>query len=660
MVKKRSEIDVKYKWNEWNVYENDEAWNADFLTLDKLLEDVVELKGKLHESADTLIRLFELDEVLNRKLTKLKGHADVHFAQNTRDSVAQGLRSKIDDYTAAASSKRSFINTEIVSFSQEKLKQYRDFPALQPYLYLLDEIVRFRTHTLSSAEEALLSALAPALGSSARTYEKLANADIKFPEVKDNEGKTVRLTEGLYFTLRESFNRDVRKGAWEAFFGTYIGFKNTLCSTLDGHIKKELFEMRVRRYSSCLEHSLFRNGVPEAVYHTLIDAVHRCLPTFHHYLALRQRTLGLPSLDMYDMYVPLVADYDLKVPYDQAVEWILEALAPLGEKYVAIAKKGLTEERWADVYECEGKLGGGFSMETYDGIPYFYLSYDDTLSSVFMLAHELGHSMRAYYTNHAQPYRYYHTLGVVDEVFSTCNEALLFRYLLRKAQAKRDVQFELYLVNQHCHDLKSSLIRQAQFAEFERDIHTAAENGEPLTPDFLSNTYKRINDVYYHDTALASSSSSLPSSSSTSSTTTTTSTSTTSSSSSSSSASLVLTASPQIAYEFLYIPHFYLNFYVYCYATSMAAAEVLAEGLYGAYHADPHGAVYKRLIGKYEDFLKVGASKPPLEILRDVGVDLCASHTYVDALASFAGWVRELDRLLLLGTEREKEKGEEK
>lgn len=623
-LKKRSDIDLKFKWDEWNVYKDHAEWDADFLTLDSLLEPIIKLKGKLHEGANIVVNLFGLGELLNRKLMKLTVHADIHHFQDTRDSSAQGRESKMKSYSAEISAKRSFIKPEILSLPSEQLKEYRDFPGLQPYLRVFDEIIRYKKYTLSAPEEALLSAAKPALRASSKTYEFLTDADLIFPNVIDDDGKSVQLTNGSYVRFLQSYNREVRKGAWEVMYAAHINLKNTLCSTLDGNIKAEIFTMRTRKFGSCLEESLFDDNVPVSVYNSLIDAVHKSLPAFHHYLGIRQRTLKLPNLDMYDIYVPLVSNYKLNVPYEQAVEWVLEALAPLGEEYVGIARKGLTEERWVDVYENEGKRSGGCSMTTYDSLPFILLNYSSTLDCVFTLAHELGHSMHTYYTNRTQPYRYFNYSLLVAEVASTFNEALLFLYLLKKARADGNTQLELYLVNNRCDDFKGTIIRQVQFAEYERDIHAMAEKGEPLTTDSLSTAYKKINDVYYNDTALPTASSAV-----------------------------VLTASQQIAYEFLRVPHFYYNFYVYKYATSMSVSDVLSEGIYNAYTKDPNGAEYKGLLAKYFRMLMAGDSKDPLEILTDVGVDLRVAQTYVNALTHFDRWVNELDRLLL---ETEKEK----
>ncbi|KAA6370232.1 MAG: putative Oligoendopeptidase F, partial [Streblomastix strix] len=428
----------------------------------------------------------------------------------------------------------------------------------------------------------------------------------------DDEGNEVELSNGNYIKFLHSLNRDVRKGAWMAVYNAHIALKNTLTSTLAGQIKADIFMQKARRFNSCVERSLFEDDIDVSVYNSLIEAVHIKLPVFHKYLAIRQKVLNLDSLDMYDMYVPLVSNFDFKVTFEEARDIVLESLAPLGSEYVSIAKRGLTSveeggEAWADVFENQGKRSNCVSVQSYKLQPYMLLNFDGTLDSVFTLAHELGHSMHTYYSSHNQPHHTGIWRYITTEVPSTMNEALLNEYLMNKAKKEQNKKFELYLINKKCESFKGTLIRQTQFAEFERDVHQLAERGQALTPDSVSGLYKRINDEYYGDNNTDEGKrKKYPHN---------------------------LQSSPLIAWEFARIPHFY-----YQYALAISVSDVLASRILEGKPADS--------LDRFFNFIKAGDSKSPLDIIADAGVDVRQPQPFINALDHFEILIQDLERLL--------------
>ncbi|KAK2964590.1 putative Oligoendopeptidase F like protein [Blattamonas nauphoetae] len=609
-VPKREEIEAKYKWNSQSIFPSDAEWKESFATLDSDIDKLVALKGKLCDGPETVAKMFELDDQIDLKMDKLYTYASVHHYENMQDSTYMGLTDSAKNKWADIASKTAWIRPELLSLPQQTLDSYRAHESLKPWLRAYDEIVRYKPHTLSTEEETILSSASSALNASKDTYALLQNADMKFSEIEDDDGNLVVLSKSNYSGFLQSKKQSVRKAAFEMMYDTNIALKNTLSNCLYGNIKKEILYARQRKYNSCLEASLFDDNTPLSVYNSLIDAIHDGLPTFHQYLAIRQRAMKLDRLDMFDLYVPLVENYELKVSYEEAVEWVLASLHPLGEEYCSVAKHALSSEGgWVDVFENEGKRSGACSISNFRDIPYICLNFNGTLDAVFTLAHELGHSMHSYYSDRAQPHATSSYRIMVAEIPSTFNECLLFHYLIDKARAEGNKQLELYLVNSRCDDYKGTIIRQTQFAEFEKVIHAMAENDEPITPDSLSKAYKDINDVYYGDTALAATTPRPH----------------------------TLTADARIAFEYLRIPHFFYNFYVYKYATSMSVSDVLAERVL----RKEEGA-----LERYFTLLRAGGSKDPLDIIADAGVDIRTPQPFIDAMTSFKGYVQQLDELL--------------
>jgi oligoendopeptidase F len=422
----------------------------------------------------------------------------------------------------------------------------------------------------------------------------LNNADLEFPSIKDENGEEVEITHGRYIRFLESSDRRVRKEAFKAVYETYGKFKNTFASTLSGTVKKDNFSARVRHYNSARHSALSTNNIPEEVYDNLVKTVNDNLHLLHRYIDLRKKVLGIEDLHMYDLYTPLVKDVKMEVTYEEAKDYILKGLKPLGEDYLNVLKEGF-ENRWVDVHENKGKRSGAYSSGTYGTNPYILMNWQDNVNNLFTLAHEFGHSVHSYYTRKTQPYPYGDYSIFVAEVASTCNEALLNDYLLKTID---DEKQRLYLLNHYLEGFRGTVFRQTMFAEFEHDVHVRAQNGEPLTPELLTKLYYDLNKKYFGDN---------------------------------------LVIDEEIGLEWARIPHFYYNYYVYQYATGFSAAAALSKQI-----LEEGDAAVERYVG----FLKSGSSDYPIEVLKKAGVDMTTSQPIEEALAVFEEKLTEMERLL--------------
>ena len=486
------------------------------------------------------------------------------------------------------------VRPEILAQSLDTLKKWQEDPALEPFQRTMEVLVRLKPHTLSNEEETLLSGAGEIFRTPYNTFGYLTNADMTFPEVEDENGKKRALSQGRYITFMENRNRGVRERAFKTLYDTYIGFQNTLASTLAGSVKLDNFNARVRHFDSALEAALHPDNVPVSLYDTLADSVHDALPKLHSYLDLRKQVLGVDDLNMWDVYVPIVPGFDIKVDWDEACQWVLEACAPLGEEYTEALKTAFTD-RWVDVYENKGKRSGAYSGGCYGSLPYVLMNYQGTLDHVFTLAHELGHSMHSWLANRSQPFRDSDYTIFVAEIASTTNEALLLDYLLKKTD---DPKFKAYLLNHRCEQFRGTVFRQTMFAEYERMIHEMDAAGEPLTAESFGEKYFELNARYYGP---------------------------------------AISADKRIANEWSRIPHFYYNFYVYKYATGFCASQVFSQRVLNSpAHRD-----------MYLDFLRSGGSADPLDQVKKGGVDLTNRKIMTDAFESFGRSVEELRGLLL-------------
>ncbi len=594
-IKKREDIAVQYKWNLEDMYKGSELWEADFEQTKVLMQGIESYRGRLGESPETLAKVLDLLEELERKTEKLYVYAKMRRDEDNANASCQVLFERIENLSVQLGSATSFIVPEIISNPEERIRAFMaENEQLKIYEHYFDELMRQKPHILSEKEERLLAMAADLSMASGNIFSMLNNADIKFALIKDEEGKELELTKGRYGRFMESSDRRVRKEAFEALYASYSKLKNTLAATLSSSVRKDIFYARARNYPSALEAALDGDNVSPKVYERLIDSVHNNIDLMYKYIEIRKKMLGLAELHMYDIYTPLVKEYRMEIPYEKAKEIVVEALEPLGEEYVSVLQQGLAGG-WIDVYENEGKTSGAYSWGCYESHPYVLLNYDNKLDDLFTLAHEMGHSMHSYYSNRNQPHLYSHYSIFVAEVASTVNESLLIDYLLKNC---RESQEKLYLLNHYLEQFRGTVFRQTMFAEFERIIHDEVEKGGALNPETLSNIYRELNRFYYGP-------------------------------------QMVL--DQEIDMEWSRIPHFYSAFYVYKYATGFSAATALKEQIL-------HGGT--AALERYLEFLKSGSSDYPVNLLQKAGVDLNSPEPVDTALKYFSRLLKEVEEII--------------
>ena len=589
----RSEVEERFKWAINDIYATDDAWAADLEKLKGYIETVPTFKGRLAESANTMFEYMQVcDEI------SLLGDSLINYAQRKSDedtTVAkyQNMIGLAMNVFMQINSVGSFETPEIIAIPQDVLdKMFADKPELELYRRKLDLLRVKKDHVLSEAEEKILALTSEMGDSPENIYSMFADADLRFPDATDKDGKTHQVTHSTYIPLVQSADRVLRESAFEAMYSTYDSFKNTCAATLGAQIKAVNFYSKARNYSSSLEASLFANEIPTEVYHNLISAVHDNMHYMYDYVALRKKLLGVDELHFYDLYTPIISDFDMEISFEQAKETVLKALAPMGEDYLKIIREGF-ENRWIDVYENVGKTSGAYSAGARVH-PYVLLNHKDTLNCMFTLVHEMGHAVHSYLSNKNQPVCYCDYSIFVAEVASTCNEALLMRYLLKNATDKKE---KAYLINYFLEMFRTTLYRQTMFAEFELKINELVAQGESLTAETLCGIYKDLNKLYFGD-------------------------------------GIVL--DEQISLEWARIPHFYYDYYVYQYATGIAAAialssRILSEG--------------ESAVRDYIGFLSGGCSKDPISLLKGAGVDMATAKPVNDALAVFGDLIKEMDQL---------------
>ncbi len=594
-IRKREEIEDLYKWKLENIYPDEQLWEKDLQKISKLAEEVDGLQGTLGESAQNLLKCLQLNDELGRISEKAYVYARMRRDENNANSHYQALFDRIQSLSIKVGSITSYIVPEILTIPEENIRSYmKENQDLAIYGHSIDEILRQKEHILSPAEERLMAMSADLSLASGSIFTMLNNADIKFPVIKDENDQEVEITKGRYGSLMESSNRRVREDAYHGLYSSYRGLVNTLGASLGASVKKDIFYARVRKYESARAASLDQDNVPVEVYDRLIESVHGHMELMYRYMAIRKKVLGVDELHFYDLYTPLVPEYRMEVPYNQAKETLLEALQPLGSDYLAQMKSGFTGG-WIDVYENEGKTSGAYSWGAYDTSPYILMNYDNKLDDMFTLAHEMGHSLHSYYSNKAQPYVYSQYSIFVAEVASTVNESLLIDYLLQKST---DPQEKIYLINHYLEQFRGTVYRQTMFAEFEKIIHERAEQGEALTPELLKQIYRELNTLYYGPD---------------------------------------MVMDEDIPLEWARIPHFYSAFYVYKYATGFSTATALKEQI--KQEGQP-------AVQRYLDFLKSGGSDYPINLLKKAGVDLLTPEPVSDALVYFGQLLDQLEELL--------------
>ncbi|CEO27154.1 oligoendopeptidase F [Paraclostridium sordellii] len=588
----RTSIEDKFKWNIDTMYQSNESIKDDIDKVNSIIEELKSYKGKISSSKENLYKVLSNSEKVSRILQNLYVYTHMKQHEDTRNNENQARATKAEMLSTELSMATSYIVPEIIAMDENKLKEYLEDEKLSFYKKYVDEILRDKPHTLTEKEEEILAGVSDLSTVPENVYEMFSFADLKFPEIKGEDGKDIRITHGNYSTFLKSKDSRVRKDAFEAVYSTYEDYKNTFASTLYGGIKSEIFYSKMRNYKSAIESSLFQDDISVDVYYNLISAVDENLDTLNRYVDIRKKYLNIDEMHMYDLYVPITSNFDMKITYEEAQDIILKALKPLGEEYLSIVKRAFNE-RWIDVYENEGKQGGAYSWGSYDSSPYILMSYKDDLNSLFTLIHELGHSMHSYYSKHNQEYLYSSYKIFVAEVASTLNELLLVNYLLENSSSKEE---RIYLLNYYLEQFRTTVYRQTMFAEFEKITHERVESGEPLTAKEFTDIYYDLNKKYYGKSCIVD---------------------------------------EEIGLEWARIPHFYSNFYVYKYATGFSAASALSEKILNE---------GKSAVEKYIEFLKSGGSDYPLNQLRAAGVDMEKKESIEKALDVFKELVEELER----------------
>ena len=590
----RDEIPVKDTWATEDLYPSDEAWNQELDTLPEETKRLASFEGTLGRDAETLLRYLQEMERVNGKTDRLGHYCSRKSDQDTRNSIARAMMGRYRNLQTALDAASSFETPEIMAIDEETLEGfYAQCPGLERYRRYLTEMRRMKAHTLSAAEERLLAAAGEMAAAPQSIFSAFSNADTVFPDAVDSQGKAHPLTRGGYVSLQKHPDRVLRKDSYEKMFSTIGKYRNTTAAMLNGQGKQLKFYADARKYPSTLDASLDRSNVPTSVYHNLIEAVHQNLPTLHRYMALRKRLMGLDELHMYDVYMPILADYDKKIPFEQAKQTVHDSLHVLGEEYQAILREGF-ENRWIDVYETPGKRSGAYSAGSRVH-PYILLNYNHGLTGQFTLAHEMGHAVHSYLSNRTQNPMDARYKIFVAEVASTCNEALMMRALLSKSNDKRE---RAYLINHFLDKFRTTLCRQTMFAEFELFMGNVVGQGGTLTADLLCEEYKRLNALYHGPDMIID---------------------------------------DYIAMEWARIPHMYLNYYVFQYATGFSAAVALSTKIL------EEGAP---AVERYLKFLSSGCTKSPIELLKDAGVDMTTPEPVNNALALFADLLDEMEALM--------------
>ena len=590
----RADIDKRYTWDLESIFPTEDAFIEAFENAKSYPEAYRSYQGKISQSANDLLAFLRMDDEADIALGKLVNYVERKSDEDTRVSRYQDLSSQVMTLLVSISGAASWFSSELLTISDQTMERfYQTCPDLELYRRNLDRIFRRREHTLSPAEEALLARAGDMASQPGNVFSLLNDADLTFKDAVDAQGTAHPVTHGSYIPLMMSQDRTLRKAAFASIYESYGQFRNTFASLLGAQTKQLNFFAEARKYDSALAYCLDGNEVPTQVYTNLIDSVHKHLPTLHRYTTMRKTLLGVDKLHFYDLYVPVVDDVDMKFTYEEACEIMLAALKPLGEDYLSLVRKGISE-RWIDVYETPGKRSGAYSAGSYGIHPVILLNFQGTLDDVFTLVHEMGHSIHTYLSCQNQPSCYSDYVIFVAEVASTCNEALLIRYLLDHASDSRQ---RAYLLNHFLEQFRATLYRQCMFAEFELYINELTAQGMGLTTDTLCQKYRELNAAYFGD-------------------------------------DIVL--DDEIALEWARIPHFYYQYYVYQYSTGFAAAIALSQRILSGGEDE---------LNDYLGFLKGGSSQPPIDLLKGAGVDMTTTKPIDDALDYFATLLDEMEEL---------------
>lgn len=582
-ILERKDVKIEDTWDLSHVYKNEKAWEQDLEKMQQLAEELAGLQGKLSQDFATLNRAMELSEELEIIASSAMCYAERLYDEDTSHAEHQAMRGKMMSVYAKIGEKCAFLDPELTELSEEDLQQWfqEHGEFRKKYFGYIQEVRRKKAHTLSAECEQIMAMTSEMRQTAENTYDILMCSELRFDPVKNAQGEELPLTHGNYIRMLESADRTLRKNAFQNYYKAYGNLIGTFASLYDGQLRQQIFGAKARKYASTLDASLDASRVDTKVYHTLIDTVNQNLHYLHDYVSLRKKELAVEELHMYDIYTPIVSGVAKKYTYEEAKEIALKALAPLGADYLAIVQEAF-DNRWIDVYENKGKQTGAYSTCAYGKHPYMLLNYTGALDDIFTLVHEMGHSIHSWYSDHAQPFYDSQYRIFVAEVASTTNEVLLLEYLL---QHSTDEAEQKYLRNHYLDMFKGTVFRQTQFAEFELETNRLAEAGETLTAERLSKLYGAINEKYYGKDTISDA---------------------------------------EISWEWARIPHFYYDFYVYQYATSMCASVAIGKAILT--EGTP-------AVERYKKFLQSGCSDTPVELLKIAGVDLSTAKPIEDALA---------------------------
>jgi oligoendopeptidase F len=591
----RGQVKPADTWDLASLFDGDDHWEQEFRKWEGKIPRYGSFRGTLGKGPAMLAKCLRFDSRMERAGDRLGTYAFLKTSEDTADSRYQRMLGRYEHAATQAAELASFIRPEILSLSTAKLRQYMAAKVLRPYRLKLERLVRYKPHTLSEGEEKLLAMQAEMAGAAEKVFDQLTDADLKFGMLRDEKGQLVELSHATFSVFLHSPRRSIRRAAFHQYYAQFQAHENSLAAALSGSVQKDVYYAKARGYPSALAASLFHDNVPASVYDNLIAAVHAKLPAVYGYVDLRRRKMRVREVHHYDTYVPILSELDVRRTWPEAVDTVVDALAPLGDEYGRVLAEGL-RGRWCDRYPNQGKRSGAFSAGSYDGWPYILMNYqEDVLDHVFTLAHEAGHSMHSHFSAAHQPFEYYRYTTFVAEVASTFSEQLLSRHLMENTTTD---QHRAYLINREIDAIRGTIIRQTMFAEFEKVAHALCESGEPLTVECLKTEYGKLLELYFGPD---------------------------------------FAVDDELRLECLRIPHFYSGFYVYKYATGMSAAIALAERVLGGGRQE---------LDDYLSFLKGGCSKWPLDLLKDAGVDMTSPTPVETALSHFERLVGDLDELL--------------
>lgn len=596
-VPKREEIDEKYKWNLTDIYKSDDDWEKDFNWVDENIKNYSKFEGKLGDSADNLLACFKFDEEIGSKLERMYLYSMLAKDSDMSVSKYQGMDDRIKSLSTKVMTASSFLKPELLKIEQDKLLgMINSLPELKIYLHSINDLLRFKSHTLDKEKEELLAMAGEIAQVPYNTYSIFTNADLQFPKVKDDKENDVEISHARFYSALYSKDRTYRERAFKAYLTAFKNNANSISTLFNGNLKANIFFARARKYNSAREAALHKNNIPVSVYDNLIEAINNNFEPMYRWASLKKKLLGINELHPYDSYVTLFDQkLEKKYSYDEAKKIVIKSLKVMGEEYLTSIQKAF-DNRWIDVYETKAKRSGAYSSGTTYGVhPYVLLNWTDMLNDVFTLAHEMGHNMHSYYTGLNQPYVYANYSIFLAEVASTFNENLLLDYLIEHAESKAE---KLFLLEKYLNNITTTVYRQVMFAEFESLTHSKVEKGEALTPDTLCLLYKDIYKKYWGPE---------------------------------------MVIDEEETYTWARVPHFYYNFYVFQYATGFAASEALAAKV---------KSEGKPAVEKYLNFLKSGSSDYAINVLKKAGVDMNSLEPVLAVTSKMKKLLDEVEKLI--------------